>query len=136
MVLTNAQQTKLTYKKKKTVAPWECKSTVGVQEHRGSAKALWKCVINIYPVAILYQTLVRFKPLFFNGKGISESTLSMICDACFWMATDDGALPDTSNRLEAILRSGWCGQHVVTTCPPYKVHDFMRGQLSQWNDLP
>ena len=30
----------------------------------------------------------------------------MTCDACFWMATDDDALLDTSNRLEAILRSG------------------------------
>ena len=24
-------------------APWECKSTVGVQEHRGSARAPWEC---------------------------------------------------------------------------------------------
>ena len=122
MVPTNAQPTKLT---KKNVAPWECKSTVGVQEHRGSAKALWKCVVNIYPVAIFISNPRPVQALLMERE-VSESTLSMICDACFWMATDDGALPDTSNRLEAILRSGWSGQHVVTTCPPHKVREFMR----------
>ena len=77
-----------------------------MQEHRGSAKALWKCVINIYPVAIFISNPRPVQAPFLMERGISESTLSMICDACFWMATDDDALLDTSNRLEAILRSG------------------------------
>ena len=51
---------------------------------------------------LLYQNEQRL----IVEKEVSESTLSMTCDACFWMATDDDTLLDTSNRLEAILGSG------------------------------
>ena len=75
-----------------------------MQEHRGSAKALWKCVVNIYPVAIFISNPRPVQALLVERE-VSESTLSMTCDACFWMATDDDALLDTSNQLEAIFKN-------------------------------
>ena len=66
----------------------------------------------------------RFGMLYHNeqrlvvGKDVSESILSMACDASFWMAADGDTLLDTSNRLEAIFGSGLNGAALSDHMPP------------------
>eukprot|EP00419_Tripos_fusus_P015519 CAMPEP_0172753630 /NCGR_PEP_ID=MMETSP1074-20121228/156360_1 /TAXON_ID=2916 /ORGANISM="Ceratium fusus, Strain PA161109" /LENGTH=90 /DNA_ID=CAMNT_0013586351 /DNA_START=22 /DNA_END=290 /DNA_ORIENTATION=+ len=57
---------------------------------------MWRC---------LWQTLYQNERRVTIEKEASESVLSMLCDATFWLAADGDTLVDSDHRLEGIIGS-------------------------------